>query len=57
MRTKNDGKRNIVESHELLSASWSWKRPCGSGGGQKIQIVLDHRYNFIHSKTEYARNR
>ena len=45
-----DGWRWIVDAHRE-------GRRCGSAESQEVRFVLDHRYNFIHSNPEYARNR
>jgi len=54
---RGDGRRYVVHSDELLSAFLELEATLRSAESQEDPIVLDHRYNFIHSNPEYARNR
>jgi hypothetical protein len=54
---KGDGKRYIVHSDELLSALLESEAKLRERRKPRSPIVLNHRYNFIHSNPEYARNR
>ena len=51
-----DSRRYIVYSDELLSALLESEATLLERESQEDPIVLDHRYNFIHSNPEYARN-
>ena len=52
-----EGRRYIVHSDELLSALLESEATLRERRKPRSPIVLDHRYNFIHSNPEYARNR
>ena len=47
----------MVHSDELLSAFLELEATLRERRKPRSPIVLDHRYNFIYSNTEYARNR
>jgi hypothetical protein len=50
-------RRYIVHSDELLSALLASEAMLRERRKPTSPIVLDHRYNFIHSNPEYAHNR
>jgi hypothetical protein len=52
-----EGRRYIVLPDELLSALLESEATLRERRSQEVRFVLDHRYNFIHSNPEYARNR
>ncbi len=55
---RGDGRRYVVHSDELLSAFLELEATLRERRKpRRSDIVLDHRYNFIHSNPEYARNR
>jgi hypothetical protein len=54
---RGDGRRYIVHFDELLSALLESEATLRERRKPRSPIVLDHRYIFIHSNPEYARNR